>query len=119
MGRYYSGDINGKFWFAVQSSNSADRFGVYGYVPEYLEYYFYENDIDDVNEEIEAIEKALGEKKILLDNFFKEKDSYCTNDIEDLGISSEELKDYADLELGYKIRDCILENGECNFNAEL
>ena len=27
MGRYYSGDIEGKFWFAVQSSNAADRFG--------------------------------------------------------------------------------------------
>ncbi len=28
MGRYYSGDIEGKFWFAVQSSYAADRFGV-------------------------------------------------------------------------------------------
>ena len=24
MGRYYHGDIEGKFWFAVQSSNDAD-----------------------------------------------------------------------------------------------
>ena len=24
MGRYYQGDIEGKFWFAVQSSNDAD-----------------------------------------------------------------------------------------------
>ena len=27
MGRYYSGDIEGKFWFAVQSSTSPERFG--------------------------------------------------------------------------------------------
>ena len=30
MGRYYSGDIEGKFAFAVQSSNDADFFGVTG-----------------------------------------------------------------------------------------
>ena len=27
MGRYYHGDIEGKFWFAVQSSQDADFFG--------------------------------------------------------------------------------------------
>ena len=26
---------------------------------------------------------------------------------------------YADLLLGIKIRDCIIENGECNFEAEI
>ena len=30
MGRYYNGDIEGKFWFAVQSSNDADFFGCEG-----------------------------------------------------------------------------------------
>ena len=28
MGRYYEGDIDGKFWFGVQSSSDADYFGV-------------------------------------------------------------------------------------------
>ena len=28
MGRYYNGDIEGKFWVAVQPSNAADQFGV-------------------------------------------------------------------------------------------
>ena len=37
MGRYYSGDIEGKMWFAVQSSNDWDFFGVEGWV-EALEY---------------------------------------------------------------------------------
>ena len=27
MGRYYNGDVNGKFMFAVQSSNAHERFG--------------------------------------------------------------------------------------------
>ena len=30
MGRYYNGDIEGKFLFAVQSSNDADFFGQRG-----------------------------------------------------------------------------------------
>ena len=38
MGRYYNGDIEGKFWFAVQSSDDADYFGVEGQRPEMLEY---------------------------------------------------------------------------------
>ena len=27
MGRYYSGDIEGKFWFGVQSSTDGEFFG--------------------------------------------------------------------------------------------
>ena len=27
MGRYYDGDIEGKFWFAVQSSDDGEFFG--------------------------------------------------------------------------------------------
>ena len=35
MGRYYNGDVEGKFWFAIQSSNAPERFGAYenqGYI---------------------------------------------------------------------------------------
>ena len=40
MGRYYNGDIDGKFWFGVQSSNDADFFGATGCEPNYIEYDF-------------------------------------------------------------------------------
>ena len=36
MGRYYFGSIEGKFWFGIQSSCAANRFGVIGQPPEYL-----------------------------------------------------------------------------------
>ena len=52
MGRYYSGDIDGKFWFALQSSDAADRFGVTGTQPNYLHYYFDDSDLEAVEEEI-------------------------------------------------------------------
>lgn len=56
MGRYYSGDINGKFWFGVQSSDAADRFGVTGKA-DFLHYYFTDHDLPQVENEIKAIKK--------------------------------------------------------------
>lgn len=119
MGRYYSGDIEGKFWFAVQSSNAADRFGQQGYEPNYIQYNFEEEDLPAVEEEIANIEESLGDKKKILDDFFASVDFYNDKDIEALGVSKDELSEYADLGLGIKIRDCIKENGSCSFDAEL
>lgn len=119
MGRYYSGDIDGKFWFALQSSDAADRFGVTGQQPDELQYFFTEDDLEGVEEEIKNIEESLGEKKQILDDFFKKTNGYTDQDIEALGVSRDELSDYADLGLGIKIRNQIRDFGECNFTAEL
>lgn len=119
MGRYYSGDIDGKFWFAVQNSDAADRFGVIGEPPGFIVYNFGEEDLETVESEIEAIEESLGDKIQKLDEFFASVSGYNDTDIEALGISKEELSDYADLGLGIKIRDCIKEYGSCSFEAEL
>lgn len=119
MGRYYSGDIDGKFWFAVQSSTAADRFGVEHSEPNYVNYYFQEKDLEGVEEEIANIEESLGDKKKILDDFFASVTGYTDEQITALGISKDELADYADLGLGIKIRDCIKENGSCDFEAEL
>ena len=118
MGRYYSGEINGKFWFAVQSSDSADRFGVTGQAPSILSYYFDESNLEEVEEEIKRIEDFLGDKKNQLDEFFKSRESYSDEMLLEIGISEYDLSQYADLELGIKIRDCIIENGSCDFDAE-
>jgi hypothetical protein len=119
MGRYYSGDIEGKFWFAVQSSNAADRFGQMGTEPNFIQYYFDEEDLEEVEAEIKRIEESLGDKKKILDDFFDSVYGYTDNQIEALGVSKAELSEYADLGLGIKIRDCIKENGSCSFDAEL
>ena len=124
MGRYISGDIEAKLWFAVQPSDAADRFGVTGYQPETLEYWFREEDLESVEDEINSIIESLGKYKDLLDKFFNENNLYSTERLSDhLQIDEKEtkklLRDYADLELGIKIRDCIKENGECSFSAEI
>lgn len=118
MGRYYSGDIDGKFWFAVQSSDCADRFGVSGETPNVINYNFGSDDLEAVEAEILSIETELGDKVRIITEFFETKNSYNDTMLEEAGISKEELSEYADLELGKKIRDCIVENGECNFEAE-
>ncbi len=121
MGRYYSGSIRGKFWFGLQSSCAANRFGVFGsYLDDNsLEYHFKEKHLGKVNEEINMIETQLGEKKKTLDVFFENNWGYNSDDILKLGVTNDEFKDYADLLLGFKIRDCIIQNGFCSFEAEL
>jgi len=119
MGRYYNGDIEGKFWFGVQSSNAPSRFGGTEQEPAYITYDFQEEDLDEVNKEIETIEATLGNNKKIIEDFFKNKDSYQTKDLEEIGITNEILKEYADLLLGIQIRDCITEQGYYTFDAEL
>jgi hypothetical protein len=118
MGRYYSGDIDGKFWFAVQSSSAADRFGVTGEPPSTLCYYFDESNLDDINAEIEKIEKKLGFKKIVIEKIMADTGGWNDFILAENHITKAELEDYADLELGKKIRDCVVEQGSCGFDAE-
>ena len=129
MGRYYNGDIEGKFAFAVQPSNDADHFGVIGTEPQTLEYYFSEYNLGTINEAIKVCENQLGEYKDKLDHFFKSVNGFNEDIVKDWfkKTYNEDMppnkfnKLYAilaRLELGIKIRDCVQKNGECQFTAE-
>ena len=122
MGRYYSGDVEGQFYPGLQSSNAAGRFGSFGKEPSYIEYYFDESHLDLIKEELAAIKKDLGKnfKKAkayfndgnvekTVKDFFPDLDEYDVRYI---------LREYSDYELGCKIRDCVIEKGECSFQAE-
>lgn len=129
MGRYYSGDIDGKFWFAIQSSDCADRFGSVG-TRDYLNYWFDESHLEEIEDEIKQIKKNIGRKELkLMDKFFKENNGYnddmlieffekegCPKDSKDIKYM---LEEYADLGMGKKILKCVKETGECSFTAEL
>lgn len=126
MGRYYSGDIEGKFWFGVQASDDADYFGVEGEDGDdgvSLLYFFDKENLPDIVEEINKCNLALRDEKKNIDRFFADNIGY--ND-EILAVylakSKEEvkelLKQYARLELGEKILECVLKNGKCEFEAE-
>lgn len=124
MGRYYTGDIEGKFWFAIQSSDAADRFGVTGCEPSSIEYWFSEEDLGAVEAELATIKDTIGDENMkAIDYFFDTTNSYNDTIMEENGLSVElwntHSSDYADYRLGIKIRDCIKESGQCSFNAEL
>jgi len=124
MGRYYSGDIDGKFWFAVQSSDDASFFGGSENEPSYINYYFSFDDLPTIKKGIKECKKNLKEYKKGLDDFFEAKNTYNNDELGVyLGTTEDKtaflLKWYARLELGEKILECVEKNGDCDFDAEL
>ena len=135
MGRYYHGDIEGKFWFAVQSSTDADFFGVEGNA-RFLNYYFDTEDLPKIEEGIKKCKGYLGSLLETLNKFFDENNGYNNEMLVDYlnkAHASENLPSkkfteqgvkhylewYARLDLGKEILACMEENGECSFEAEL
>lgn len=145
MGRYYSGDIEGKFWFGVQSSDDAEFFGsegVYLYLddedeenqeeenqddekePYALAFRFGREGLEDINEGISICLDELGEYKERFDRFFEINENYNDKTLcESTECETEKVKGlleyYARLELGMKIKNCVEETGQCCFEAEL
>ena len=115
MGRYYSGDIEGKFMFAVQSSTAADRFGATYSEPTYVDYYFDEEQLETIREQLDILRPNYDK----VNKFFEERSSYNDDDLKENNLTRNDMSDYADYVLGEKILNCVLENGECNFTAEL
>ena len=122
MGRYYYGDVEGKFAFAIQSSCAADRFGVQGTAPNYIEYYFDTENLDDIKSELQSIEKTFGKNKNAILSYYDLKpDMTLYKYLNKAGITIPEnnLENYYDYILGREILECILEKGDCSFTAEL
>ena len=58
MGRYYDGDIVGKFWFAVQSSDDGEFFGAEEQDSNWIDYYLDKKTFEEING-IKKCKKAL------------------------------------------------------------
>ena len=120
MGRYYSGDIEGKFWFGVQSSMVAsDRFGCHESEPDHVDYYVEEDQLPTINKELKKIEDKMGDQFAKYEEFFGKVNGYNDQMLIDAGLDKTLLEDYADHGFGVKLRDCIIEQGYCSFTAEL
>jgi len=119
MGRYYRGDIEGKFWFGMQASDCASRFGGTINEPQIIEYNFNEDDLDSIEKEIANIKESLGENLQKIDDYFKNNNGYSFSALQSKGITLQMLSEYADLQLGIQIRDCVIAEGSCNFDADL
>lgn len=139
MGRYYSGDINGKFWFGIQDSDDASYFGgvevdVMDEETEdviALEYHFGKEDLEDINDGIETCIEILGPNLEFLDKYFgpggEGENSYSPDSLaKQLGAKDWTdkkykgiLEQYARLDLGKKIKECVERTNSCYFTAEL
>jgi hypothetical protein len=122
MGRYYNGDIEGKFWFAIQGSDAPERFGAFERDREYIDYTIDRESLPEIIEEIKSIES--NPKVQLLMKLCDEADTISITDAwqEEHGISRGDLADYADLILGRKIRDFFEldpQNDHCEIQADL
>ena len=125
MGRYYSGDIEGKMWFAVQESNDADNFGVIGEPSNDLYYYFNKDNIRGINKELAKCREAIGTDSLeIMDRYFKKHRTESHQALDDLVIKIgdteyKKLKEYyARIELGEQILACIRDNDTCSFSVE-
>lgn len=123
MGRYYDGDIEGKFMLGVQASDDADNFGVCGQEPNELYYYFDEEHMSSIKQGINECLEELGDWNDKLDKFFKDKGGYNDKMLEDeIGLKQKDLQRvlmwYARLHLGQKILQCVETRGYCEFTAE-
>lgn len=124
MGRYISGDIEGKCWFGIQPSDFADRFGSTGEQPSYLNYYYDESHLPQIEKELDKIKKYLGENFEKLDEFFKNRLGYNDSELAEALKTNESkarelLSEYADYCFGVRLRDYLKENGACEFEVEL
>jgi hypothetical protein len=65
MGRYYDGDIEGKFWFAVQSSDDGEHFGCTECGSNVIEYYVDRDTFNDVGiKQIKELKRKLSFKHV-------------------------------------------------------
>ena len=121
MGRYYSGDIEGKFMFAVQGSNAPERFGAEECEPNYLDYYVPPDSVDEVRKEVQSIETKHDDQIKRIDKMFDENMGYNDETMEKYGVTKEGLSEYADLRLGRQILEYLEENPDfgCSIQAEL
>lgn len=131
MGRYYEGDIEGKFWFGIQDSDDGEFFGTKDMGNSYINYCVENDNKNKVDKGIENCKIKLGEWLIIFDTFFNENNAYNDLKIEDFIIKNhykvdfkdyrEKLEWYARLQMGKKMKiffDKNLED-ELWFTAEL
>jgi len=119
MGRYYSGDIDGKFMFAVQSSDAHERFGAVEQEPGYIDYCIRRESYDDIVKELQKIDKGSIKR---VSKMFDENRCYNDETQKKYDVTSLDLSEYADYRIGKQVKEFFDDNpeiDECYFQAEI
>ena len=122
MGRYYYGDIEGKFAFAIQPSTAPEDF--LGAEPVRITYSW--SGKDEIKQIIDKIKQGMGERFNQIEEFFSKHDWYNDKELaEFMRIPEHEVKDYLldyyNYKLGEKVYNYMVENNTdcCEIDAEL
>lgn len=126
MGRYYWGDIEGKFWFAVQPSNDPTFFGGQHHINDdsgFHHFTFKKGEIPFIDVMLNVCVEQLGDNKEKLDAFFSNNDSYTYERLaKELSVNEEQVRPilswYARLLLGLKIWTHLKDHDTCVFTGE-
>lgn len=130
MGRYYNGDIEGKFWFGVQDSTDPEFFGMEEQPKYSIDYFIDEERIEVIKEGLQECIEKLRRDHAKLNKFFNQTNGYNDDMIidwykkqygqeigkHDVAIKLEWLARYG---LGKKIYRKVKELGYCGLEAEL
>ena len=132
MGRYYKGDIEGKFMFGVQGSDAGERFGAVenGYTQTYcaindftttdsLHYDVHRECYELVVEELRLIEESGALDRV--QRMLEDHNGWNNEIAEKCGVSRKDLEDYADYRMGNRIKDWFDDNSDedsLSFEAE-
>lgn len=142
MGRYYSGDIEGKFLFGLQDSDAALRFGGTQLVPDMITIHFDNEELPGVKKELEVLKRdIIARSEIYLRserNYVKEaieELDACEEITDDMAITNHDVLDrlnkgkrdhilmtqVADFMLGIQIRNHLQKDDDfgCAFECEL
>ena len=120
MGRYYDGDISGKFWFGVQESTAPEKLGAF---PTRITYCW--ADKKALEDRLVEMEKLLGDNLKKMDEFFDDRSAYTEKELaEHLGVEEEKagslLVIYADICLGRKAKKYLDSgNNYCIIDCDL
>jgi len=130
MGRYYSGDINGKFAVGSQSSCDGEQFGMTEESPNTIRYY--SEDLEQAKEGVKRLLALLGDNYQRIASYFETDGRNMYSDagviqyfMDTYGISLSHTdcilyeRTYFSIELGNKIVDCIREHGSCTYEADI
>ncbi len=134
MGRYYNGDVEGKFMFAVQGSDAHERFGAVEEESNYINYVVYRDSYAEICAELDAIkhkghidkvEKMFSKENgfdasstVNLDKFYGWNDEILAR----YNVTLKNLSEYADHRLGMQLKEFFDNHpnaDECRFEAEL
>ena len=120
MGRYYNGDVDGKFMFAVQSSDAHERFGAVELEQSYVDYIVYRDSYAEICAELDSIKQKGHIDKV--EKMFNDNLGYNNERMKEYNVTEHDISEYADYQIGKQLKEFFDDHpdiDECRFEAEL